>query len=215
MDTAPANKSTASASQAKQPNPAERLAELMVSEADVNGFGVKKPTTDFVFATSQDEVTLDKPACASLAYAMNQLPLGKPQADLTRVLSAEKGADGDGFTYVTLASYGPGGASSAMSGVVKAVRSCGTGFTAKAGGGSDRYDSVKPEKVTPAGDESLGFKATLTFNGASHGLHTEIVRKGDVLAVYFSVDGLAIANASPSDAQLPKAVVTAQNAKLR
>ncbi|MFB6555715.1 hypothetical protein ACFCWX_38230, partial [Streptomyces sp. NPDC056405] len=58
------------------------------------------------------------------------------------------------------------------------------------------------------------FRSTLTFRGADHTVHTQAVRSGDVVAVYFSVDGLAIANARPSDAKLSAAVVKAQNAKL-
>ncbi|MFC7982677.1 hypothetical protein [Streptomyces sp. NPDC057336] len=68
--------------------------------------------------------------------------------------------------------------------------------------------------VAEAGDESLAFRSTLTFRGAAHTVHTQAVRSGDVVAMYFSVDGLAIANARPSDAKLSAAVVKAQYAKL-
>ena len=55
----------------------------------------------------------------------------------------------------------------------------------------------------------------MTFRGVTHTLHTEAVRDGDVLAVYFAVNGLAIAdNTRPSDAKMPANVVRAQNAKL-
>ncbi|MEU6555650.1 hypothetical protein ABZ915_36190 [Streptomyces sp. NPDC046915] len=210
-----ADKPKASVSSTPQVSPAVRIAKLMVTDADVDGFTVRKPTTEFVFAKSRDEVTVNKQACASLAYAMNQLPLGDPQAVLTRVAGAKESGDFDGFTYITLAAYGSDGAKKAMADVSKAVKACAGGFTAKASGGTTTYGSVTSEQVTAAGDESLGFKATMSFRGATHTMHTEVVRSADVIGVYFSVNGIAIANARPSDAKLPAPVVAAQSAKLR
>lgn len=204
-----------SASQSKQPTPAEKLAELMVAPADVKGFSVQEHSDEFALAKSPKDVTLDKPACAPLAYAINQLPLGEPQADLTRVLADEAKGLNSAHTYITLTTYASGGAQSTMADVKKAVAACGDGFTAKgSGGGTSTYDSVTPEDVTPAGDETLGFTSTLTFRGAPHTMHTQIVREGEVVGVYFSVNGAAIANARPSDAKLTPAVVKAQNGKL-
>jgi hypothetical protein len=206
---------TASASAAEQLTPALRLAGSMVTAAEVDGYTVQKPDEEYLFARSPEEVTLDKPACAPLAYALNQLPLGTPQATLTRALWSKTEGLNAPYTYITLTAYSTGGAESAMTGLTKAIRSCGDGFTAKASGGSTSpYDSVAPEQVTPAGDESLGFKTTMTVQGTSHTLHNEVVRDGDLIAVYFTVDGMAIAHSRPSDPKLPKAVVTAQNGKL-
>lgn len=207
-----ADKPGATASRAKQVSPADRLAKLMITKADVDGYGVEEPSDEFVFAKSPDEVTLDKKVCAPLAYAMNQLPLGEPQADLTRV--ASKGGLNGGFTYVTLTAYEDGGAESAMAGLSKAVASCGDGFTAKSKSGTSPYDSVTAEPTTKAGDESLAFKSTMTVLGTTHTLHSAAVRHDDVIAVYFSVDGRAIAESRPSDVKLAAVVVGAQNAKL-
>ncbi|MFD3379726.1 MULTISPECIES: hypothetical protein [unclassified Streptomyces] len=202
----------ATASGAKEVSPAERLAKLMITKADVDGYGVEEPSDEFVFAKSPDEVALDKKVCAPLAYAMNQLPLGEPQADLTRVASKD-GLNG-GYTYVTLTSYEDGGAESAMAGLAKAVASCGDGFTAKSKSGTSPYDSVTAEPTTKAGDESLAFKSTMTVLDTTHTLHSAAVRRDDVIAVYFSVDGRAIAESRPSDTKLAAVVVGAQNAKL-
>ncbi len=106
----------------------------------------------------------------------------------------------------------PGKAQSTFADTRKAVDACGDGFTAKANGNESPYDSVTAEKVAPAGDESLGFTSTMTFRGVPHVLHGEVVRSVDVLAVYFSVDGMAIAR--PSDARLSPTIVKAQNGKL-
>ncbi|WP_328693110.1 hypothetical protein OG418_22305 [Streptomyces phaeochromogenes] len=207
-----ADKPEATASRAKEVSPADRLAKLMITKADVGGYAVEEPSDEFVFAKSPDEVTLDKKVCAPLAYAMNQLPLGEPQADLTRVASKD-GLNG-GFTYVTLTAYEDGGAESAMAGLSKAVASCGDGFTAKSKSGTSPYDSVTAEPTTKSGDESLAFKSTMTVLGTTHTLHSAAVRHDDVIAVYFAVDGRAIAESRPSDVKLAAAVVEAQNAKL-
>ncbi|WP_406474613.1 hypothetical protein [Streptomyces sp. NBC_01615] len=209
-----ADKPKASASQAKQVSPAEGLTKLVVTKTDVDGYEVEKPTADenLTFAKSQDEVTVDRAVCAPLAYAMNQLPLGDSQADLTRV--ASKNNLTTAYTYITLATYTDGKAESAMADLSKAVSSCGSGFTAKANGNSSPYDSVTAETADKAGDESLAFKSTMTFRGVTHTLHSAAVRYDDVIAVYFSVNGSAIAESRPSDAKLPTAVVEAQNSKL-
>jgi predicted small secreted protein len=206
--------SSPSSQKARQVSPAERLAQTMVTKADVSGYAVKDLEAEFRLAKSPSEVTLDKPACAPLAYAMNQLPLGEPEAELTKVLSTSKYGDED--VYITLTAYKAGKAQSAMAGLSKALDDCGDGFTAKSKNSSSTYDSVTAEKPTAvaAGDETVAFKATMTFRGASHVLHTEAVRRGDVVAVYFSVNGIAIANVAPSDAKMPAAVVKTQNEKL-
>ncbi|MCO4698745.1 hypothetical protein LRR80_04833 [Streptomyces sp. RO-S4] len=61
-----------------------------------------------------------------------------------------------------------------------------------------------------------GFTVTMSYQGVSHTLDTQVVRAGDVMGVYSSANGLAIANANArtNDADLPSAVVKAQNAKL-
>ncbi|MFJ3235156.1 hypothetical protein [Streptomyces sp. NPDC086787] len=203
---------SATASAPKQVTPADRLTKLVITDADVHGFKVKKPDSDYAFAASRDDVTVDKPACKPVAYALNQLPLGKPEADLTRDVA--QGAYSGVSTYVTLTSYASGEAKSTLAELSKSVAACGGGFTAKAKVNTSSYDSVSTEKAPSGGDETLAFKSTLAFRGIHHTLRTEAVRRGDVIAVYFSVNGFAIGQGKPSDAKLPDAVVKAQNAKL-
>ena len=196
---------------AKQITPAQRLAKAIVTKDDLPGYSVSEPEAEYAFAKSSDEVTVDKPGCAPLAHAMNQLPLGEPQADLTRSAGAGYGKES---TYITLASYELAAeAESSLAGLAKAVSECGGGFTAKAGKNTTAYDSATAEKGTATG--AVAFRSTMTFRGVTHTLHTEAVRDGDVLAVYFAVNGLTIAdNTRPSDAKMPANVVRAQNAKL-
>jgi hypothetical protein len=217
-DADSAEKPAATAARERQPTPEERLKQLVITEADVSGMKVtdadvaSSDNSEYAFARSPQEVTVEKPVCAPLAHAMNQLPLGEPQADLTRSLSSSLN---EPFTYVMLTTYESGKAASAMAGLSEALDACAGGFTAKANGNTSAYDSVTAEEpVAEAGDESLAFRSTLAFRGATHTVHGQAVRSGDVVAVYFSVDGMAIANARPSDAELPAAVVKAQNAKL-
>ncbi|MFH9003616.1 hypothetical protein ACH4E5_10285 [Streptomyces afghaniensis] len=203
--------SSPSAPKAKPVTPAQRLAKVMVTKDDLPGYNVSKPEAEYAFAKSSDEVTVDKPGCTPLVYAMNQLPLGEPQADLTRSAGAGYGKE---ITSITLASYEPvAKAESVLAGLAKAVSECGDGFTAKAGKNTSAYDSVTAEKGMTTG--AVAFRSTMTFRGVTHTLHTEAVRHGDVLAVYFSVNGFAIADGiRPSDAKVPTNVVKAQNAKL-
>ncbi|MFD0332833.1 hypothetical protein ACFQZ0_03610 [Streptomyces erythrogriseus] len=120
-----------SATRSEQAAPAERLAGLMVTPAEVKGFAVKPYDNEFALATASSEMTADKPACAPLALALNQLPLGEPQADLTRVLAPESQGLNSTQTYVTLTSYATGGAKAVLADVKKAVDACGDGFTAE------------------------------------------------------------------------------------
>ncbi|MFJ8901764.1 hypothetical protein [Streptomyces sp. NPDC102370] len=203
-----------SATRTEQPAPAERLAGLMVTPAEVKGFTLQEYDDEFAIAESSSELSADKPACAPLALALNQLPAGEPQADLTRVLNSESEGLTGAHTYITLTTYAPGKAQAVLADVKKAVAACGDGFTAKRGDGNSVYNSVAAEDTIPAGDETAGFTATMSYQGVSHTLHTQVVRAGDVVGVYFSANGLAIANARPSDAKLPTTVVEAQNAKL-
>lgn len=196
---------------AKQITPAQRLAKAVVTKDDLPAYNVSEPEAEYAFAKSSDELTVDKPGCAPLALAMNQLPLGEPQADLVRSAGAGYGKES---TYITLASYEPASeAESLLAGLAKAVPECGSGFTAKAGKNTTAYDSVTAEKGTASG--AVAFRSTMTFRGVTHTLRTEAVRDGDVLAVYFSVNGFAIADSTrPSDAKMPANVVKAQNTKL-
>ncbi|MEU0893258.1 hypothetical protein [Streptomyces massasporeus] len=196
---------------AKQITPEQRLAKAVVTKDDLPGYNVDEPEAEYAFAKSADELTVDKPGCAPLALAMNQLPLGEPQADLVRSAGAGYGKES---TYITLASYEPASdAESLLAGLAKAVPECGGGFTAKAGKNTTAYDSVTAEKGTASG--AVAFRATTPFRGITHTVRTQVVRDGDVLAVYFSVNGFAIADSKrPSDARIPAEVVKAQDGKL-
>ncbi|MFJ2773627.1 hypothetical protein [Streptomyces sp. NPDC087300] len=216
-DGSDAKSAPSTAPEKKTQDPAAELGEAALGKSEVSGYTVRKPDQKFAFAGSKDQVKVDKAACAPLAYAMNQFPLGTPKADLTRVASSG-GKTVGAFTYVSLAAYGNGGgdAKAAFAGLTKAVGACGAGFTAKGGQSSTAYDSVAPETApVPAGaDESTAFKATTRYEGVTHTMRTQAVRHGDTLAVYFAVDGMALVEKRSGDAKVAAAVLKAQNAKL-
>jgi hypothetical protein len=202
----------ASASHTKTLSPQEQVARLMVTTSEANGYAIGKAGTDYALAKSQDEVTVDKTACAPLAYAMNQLPLGKPQATLTRTARADK-ADAL-TTYITLSTYKSGTAQTVMSDLSKSLKPCAGGFTAKGSGGSNPYDSVVPETTPTSGDESLAFAATFDANGNTQKAHAQVTRFGDTVVTYFSLDTSAVMGSGAGDAKVPVGLVKVQDAKL-
>ncbi|MBW5422633.1 hypothetical protein GKQ77_13850 [Streptomyces sp. BG9H] len=207
-------KPDASAAPEKTSDPAAELKSAVLSKSEVKGFTVREPQEKYVFATSQDNVKLDKAVCAPIAYATNQLPLGSPKADLTRVAA---GAKGPGvFTYVTLSAYERGEAKATLAELSKAIGSCGNGFTAKAGRTTSPYSSVTAETApTPKGaDESVAFNVTTKFENVTHTLRARTVRYGDTLALYYAVDAMAFTQARPGNPEIATAVMDAQNAKL-
>lgn len=136
----------ATASPSKTLSPAEQVAQLMVTEAESGGYSVKKPADGDALAKSQAEMSVDKAACAPLAYAMNELPVGTPEATLTHVANKSTGM----LTYITLSTYAGGKAAAAMKSLSTASGSCGSGFTAKSDSGSTTYDSVTVETAPRA-----------------------------------------------------------------
>lgn len=212
-DTNTADKPTASvsASQAKQLGPAERLAQLLVTKAEAGDYTVREPAEGEALAQSKDDMSVDKADCAPLAYAMNELPIGDPEASLVRVANGPDSM----FTLITLATYADGKAEAAMKGLTAAADSCGGGYTAKSSAGAiSTYDSVTVETAPSGGDESLATAATFQHQGVTQTLRTQTFRFGDAIASYFSLDSGSLLQGGPGQAKIPADLVKAQNAKL-
>jgi hypothetical protein len=208
-----ASASGSTASRTRQPAPEERLATLMVTAADLGtGYAARRfdPAKEkSAFAGSAREITVDAPACTPLVLMTNQLPLGRPQAALSRVLTPE---DAPGTrVYVTLAIYDRGMGTAAVDTLLfDAVQGCSVGFTAKASGGSELYDPFLPEDAVTAGDEALAYRGIVTDErGRSRPIRTTVVRHADVIAVYSAVGG-----AGAADPRTLTPVIEAQEAKL-
>lgn len=209
-ETADKPKTSASASQTKQAGPAERVAQLLVTKAEASDFSLAEPVANDALAKSQSELTSDKADCAPLAYALNELPIGTPEASLVRSTNSDKGM----LTYVTLATYATDKAEAAMKGLTAAADACGGGFTAKSSAGATTYDSVTVETAPADGDESLATAATFTYQGATQTLRTQTFRFGDTIANYFTLNTTAFVTGGLGNGVIPAALVKAQNAKL-
>ncbi|MFI6809966.1 hypothetical protein ACIBO6_34000 [Streptomyces luteogriseus] len=201
----------ATVSPARQQTPAQRLTGLMVTAADLGpGYSVREfdPTQGKSFARSAREITGN--ACTPLAAMTHQLPLGRPQASLSRLV-ANREAPGT-RVHVTLAIYDRGMAVTAMDALLAdAVQGCSLGFTVRAHGTGERYDPFEPEDTPAVGDEALAYRGVVTPEGGTpRPVRTTVVRHGDVIAVYTAVGGARIA--SPT---VLTPVIEAQDAKLR
>ncbi|MEV0639656.1 hypothetical protein AB0I77_32920 [Streptomyces sp. NPDC050619] len=198
-----------SSPRAKQASPEERLAKLLVTKADAN-YTVTKPVKGDALAASQEEMRVDKAACTPLAYATNELPIGEPEASLTRVAKNSSSMS----TYITLATYADGKAATAMKELSQATAACTGGFTAKSDSGSNKYDSVTVETAPSGGDESVAAASTFQFRYPQT-IRTQTFRFGDTIANYFTLDVSAfVQSPRPGNAKIPADLVKAQNAKL-
>ncbi|MGW7068531.1 hypothetical protein ACWGII_10625 [Streptomyces sp. NPDC054855] len=210
------DRAAGSSAPSAEKKPTKTAAQLALTKNEVPAHAVVEPSDNFVFAKSRDTIKLDKTACASLGYAMNQFPVGDAQDSFVRV--AEKKEFDGAFTYVTLATYAPGKAQEAMADMTKAVGACKGGFTAKGDKASSKYESITPETTgiapTPGADDSLAFRTTSTYKGDTHTMRTQATRHGDTIALYYAVDGNAFMQSRSGDAKLFPAVVKSQEEKL-
>ncbi|MCF3136072.1 hypothetical protein [Streptomyces olivochromogenes] len=206
------NKPDVSATPARAVSPAQQVQQQMLTGTEAAGYGMSKLRPDYLLAKTQKELTVDKATCLPLGYAMNQLPIGSPQAHLTRV-AAKKEPDGI-LTYITLSSYAHGQAQATMAGLSTAVKSCASGFAAKGPGGKNPYKTVRPETAPTGGDEALAFAATFDAGGQTQTVRTQVFRFHDTVVTYFAIDSQAFLKQSAGNARIPSAVVKAQNAKL-
>lgn len=194
-------------------DPAKELAKLLVTkvESDDNDYNVREPASGDAMATSQDQLTLDKKVCAPMAYATNYLPIGDPEASLTRI--ADNGRTV--YTYITLATYSAGKAEAAMKGLAEAASACTAGYTAKSTKASTTYSSVKKETAPSASgaDESIATASTVDYKGTQT-MRTQTFRFGDTIVNYFSIDSGGFINGRSAQATVPTDLVKAQNAKL-
>lgn len=211
-DAKTAAKPKETASQAKPAvDPVKELTKLFVTKAEVSDYTVDEPAKGDAMAETQEDMRVDKAACAPLAYATNYLPLGDPEASVVHVAN-----DGTfAYNYITLATYAEGKAEAAMKGLAEAVSSCTAGYTAKSDKASTPYTSVKKETplADSAADESIATASTVNYKGTQT-MRTQTFRFGDTIVNYFSIDSNGFIKGQSSSAEVPTALVKAQNAKL-
>jgi hypothetical protein len=211
--TTASEKPKPTATQAKpSADPAAALAKLLVTKAEAGGsYSIDEPAKEDAMATSQDQLKVDKPACAPLAYASNYLPIGTPEASLVRFASNGSYV----YTYITLATYTEGKAEEAMKGLTEAAAACTSGYTAKSDKSATTYTSVKKEAAPadPAADESLATVETVAYKGTQT-MRTQTFRFGDTIVNYFSINSGGFLKGQSAQATVPADLVKAQNAKL-
>lgn len=210
--TTASEKPKPTASQAKPAvDPVKELTKLFVTKAEIAEYNVDEPAKGDAMAETQAEMSVDKLACAPLAYATNYLPIGNPEASVVHLAS-----DGSYiYTYITLATYAEGKAEAAMKGLAEAASSCTAGYTAKSAKASTAYSSVKKEAAPAASgaDESLATASTVEYKGTQT-MRTQTFRFGDTIVNYFTVNTGGFMKGQTSSAEVPTDLVKAQNAKL-
>lgn len=214
-------KADASASAAAKPDvkalTADELEKLVVEQADLKGYQVKKtPAKEVV---NGGDVSADKAACEPLAEAMSSVSTGTPRATAQRKLAEVPkkdaasspanvlGALGAPLTSVVLGSYDGQGAEQAITSLKAAGEACTGGFTLIAGGEKTKVTKVATETTT-AGDEALAWTVTSDMDGSPFVSKLVVFRKGNNLANFATI------SLSGKVTELPKPVIDAQAAKL-
>ncbi|MGW4596323.1 hypothetical protein ACWEOA_13590 [Streptomyces sp. NPDC004457] len=214
---------------------AAELKKLIIAKGEVPGFQVG-PVEGGV--PDRAKVTSDDAKCRPVLQVFTGIAPGEPAADTSRMATEDKKKDptddatslddlADGkfedainksmdldVTVVTLASYDGDGAERALKSVSDAVKSCAAGFSGVQDGEKGKFTKVAEEKSSGTGDASVAFTATddAGEDGAMP-LHAEVVRHGNTLATYTTINIGAMMSKKAYTVSAP--VVKAQSAKLK
>ncbi|WP_345048189.1 hypothetical protein [Streptomyces rameus] len=213
---------------------ATELTKRIIAEGEVPGYKVG-PVTGGLAA--KGGARADDARCDPLLHALTGIAPGTPAAKTSRMATEVKkrptggatspdGMAGGGFedaikrsmdldvTVVTLASYDGDGAERALKSVSDAVTACADGFSGEQDGEKGTFTKVTEERSAGTGDASVAFTATddAGEDGAMP-LHAQVVRHGNTLATYTTVNiGAGMAEKPYT---VPAPVVRAQAAKLK
>ncbi|MFJ1972235.1 hypothetical protein ACIO93_26540 [Streptomyces sp. NPDC087903] len=213
---------------------AAELKKLIIAKGDVDGYQVAAVEGA---PSSKAAIKADNEKCRPLLYVFSGLAPGdaaaetnqtatqepKPSATASKSVEDLSGADvedalTDSFslnvTMVGLSSYEGDGAEKTMKTVSEAITACAGGFTATADGEKQKFTKVATEKASGTGDESVAFVATGDMeDGDTAPVHGEVVRHGNTIASYYTMNLGAMMSAKAYD--IPAAVIDAQAAKLK
>ncbi|MCX5171148.1 hypothetical protein ACK389_32635 [Streptomyces antibioticus] len=220
--------SSAAASDAKALTTAE-LKKLLLAQGELKGY--KVGSGEETAASSKSAVKVDKAECAPMAWATNGLPPGDTDANATNSLTEDKASDAptsledvseadiEGafnvtITYVGLSSYEGDGAEKTIKTLSDGVTACAGGYGFTTDGETSKVTKVAAEKGSGQGDESVAFIQEVDVEGQTISAHTEVVRKGNTLATFFTMDLAALAKGGEMS-DVPAAVIDAQVAKLK
>ncbi|MFF8906900.1 hypothetical protein [Streptomyces olivaceoviridis] len=214
---------------------AAELKKLIIAKGEVPGYEVG-PVEGGI--PDRGKVTSDDAKCRPVLQAFTGIAPGEPAADTSRMATQDKKKDptddatslddlADGkfedainksmdldVTVVTLASYDGDGAEQALKSVSDGVKACAGGFSGEQDGEKGKFTKVAEEKSSGTGDASVAFTATNDAgkDGALP-LHAEVVRHGNTLATYTTINIGAMMSKKAYTVSAP--VVKAQAAKLK
>jgi hypothetical protein len=213
---------------------AAELKKLIIAKGEVPGYKVG-PVEGGIPA--DDKVKADDAKCDPLVDVMTGIAPGDPAVNTSRMATEDKKdptddatsmddlADGKfedalnksldiDVTVVTLASYDGDGAEQGLKAVSDAVKACSGGFSGEQDGEKGKFTKIVEEKSSGTGDESVAF--TVTNDSGKEGalpLHAEVVRHGNTLATYTTINVGAMMSKKAYTVSAP--VIKAQAAKLK
>ncbi|MFJ9813771.1 hypothetical protein ACIRU3_00620 [Streptomyces sp. NPDC101151] len=213
---------------------AAELTKLIIAKGEVPGHKVG-PVEGGI--PDKSKVKADDAKCDPLIRALTGIAPGEPAANTSRMATEDKKdptddatslddmADGKfedainesmdlDVTVVTLASYDGDGAEKGLQSVSDAVKACAGGFSGVQDDEKGKFTKVAEEKSSGTGDGSVAFTATNDAgkDGALP-LHAEVVRHGNTLATYTTINIGAMMSKKAYTVSAP--VIKAQAAKLK
>ncbi|KOG32729.1 hypothetical protein [Streptomyces resistomycificus] len=227
-DSAKSGSSSSPTAAAKAYSAAE-LEKLLLADGDIEGY--KVTSGDDTLPKSKSVLKIDKAECEPFAHAMAALPPGDTDASASNTVtqaapsgdaskSLEDLAEGDfsdafniNATYVGLSSYEGDGAEKAFKAVSDGGTACAGGFGYTAEGTATKVTKITPEKASGAGDESVAYTVESEAGGETGTVHTEVVRHGNTIASYYTVNLALMGTGKPYD--VPAEVIDGQAAKLK
>ncbi|MET8983509.1 hypothetical protein ABZX85_48920 [Streptomyces sp. NPDC004539] len=215
---------TAPVAPAGKASTAAELKKLLLVAGDVTGYATDG--SEALLPKSKDQGKVDKTECSPLLWSTLGLPPGDTTVSANTALKEEKKAGGSGElsataalantrTLIGLSSYEGDGATKAMKAVSDSITACSGGFTSTdADGEPTKITKVTAEKGTGGGDEALAFVEAVDIEGTTVPVHGEVIRKGNTVATFYSLNLAAFAGQGESPKN-PPALITAQLAKLK
>ncbi|MFI5683696.1 hypothetical protein [Streptomyces sp. NPDC051636] len=212
---------------------AAELKKLIIAKGEVPGFKVG-PVEGGI--PEDGKVRTDDAKCDPLLDVLTGIAPGDPATNTSRMATEDKKdptddatslddlADGKfedalnesmdlDVTVVTLSSYDGEGAEKALQSVSDAVKACSGGFSGDQDGEKGKFTKVAEEKSSGTGDESLAFTATNDTPDGAVPLHGEVVRHGNTVATYSTINIGAAMTKKAYTVSAP--VIKAQAAKLK
>ncbi|WP_285510430.1 hypothetical protein [Streptomyces sp. NBRC 14336] len=205
---------------------AAELEKLLLADADLDAKKYKVEDGDDTLPKSKAGVKADKSECEALVWATGALPPGDTDAAASNTVSQIPGGSGGdapedisdalniNMTFVGLSSYDGDGAEKAMKLVSDGVSACGGGYGMTAEGETTKVTKIASAEGSGQGDESVAYVQSVDMDGeGTADFKTEVVRKGNTIATFYSFDLAALGSGKPSE--IPADVISAQLGKVK